>query len=190
MHLTVYDKVRQLIGRSVEADYIQALIERRWGNEEPRKATRVEFQCSRRWLLNNGVSSPMEFFGLQGALVEKLTGEWFWITTTPVDRKNKNQSRAETHPLWLSIQKAFRAIYGEPVGELKRIERDKILPIQLIKQGRGCLRSALLQMKRPCRNYAGFVAECGRAMERLGLAERDSVAFMDEYERRQMEYLG
>ena len=189
MHLTVYDKVAEL-AKKMSVDYIQAMVERRWGGTMPEKATRVEFQCSREWLRNQGVDSPTSFFRLQGTLAEKLAEQWFRLTDRPVDRKNKNQGRAETHPLWVAIQEAFQVVYGEPAGELRPIERAKIQPIRLLKMARGCLRSALLQMGKRCQDYGEFVGRAAMVLEDLGAIENDEAAFMKEYFYRQTEYLG
>ena len=188
LYLTVYDKAAQLMGRG-GADYAQAMIDRRWSGEAPKTATRVEFQCGRRWLLEQGVSSAWDFFGLQGAIAEKLTQEWFRVTDQPVDRENRNQSRAKTLPLWVTVQAGFRRVFGEPEGELVPIQRDKIEPFRLIKQGRGCLRNALLQMGFKCETYGAFAEWCRWLLLRLAQRTGDYEAFIEDYKRRQTEHL-
>jgi hypothetical protein len=188
MRLVVYDKLQELQSKS-DCLYIQGMIDRRWNGNKPSAATRIEFQCCRSWLVDQGISSPADLFRLQGSLVEKLTGQWFRMTESNVDRENKNQSWAETSKIWQAIQSAFRQIYGQPAGPLLPIRRDKIDPIRIIKQGRGCLRNALLQMHCECRTYAQFIREAARLLEHAGTATQDSVKFMDEYQRMELEYM-
>jgi hypothetical protein len=187
LHMTVYDKTQQLIGREDHL-YVQAMIDRRWGGELPYVATRIEFQCSRPWLMQNGVSSPQDFFRLQGSIIEKLTGDWFRLTDRPVDRKHNNQSRADTLPAWAVIQEAFRRIYGRPEGELVPVRREKIQPSRLIKQARGCLRNALLQMGWKCRNYREFLHHAGTLLDLAGMTARDQVTFIEDFARMETEY--
>ena len=185
--LNIYDKVFERMGK-VDQLYLQALIDRRWHGTVPHTAARVEYQIRRTWLIDNGISSPEDFFCISGSLCEKLTHDWFRLTTEPVDRKNKHQSRAATHPLWIGVQEAFAELFGAPEGELVPIERDKVTPIQLARQGRGCLLNCLLQKGIEFRDYVEFV----RKVEDLLLSmfptrgERDS--FLKEVERRKMEF--
>lgn len=114
MRLSVYDKLMERIGKS-EALYLQALVDRRWyGGHDLQSASRVEYQMHRRWLVEQGISTPDDFLRLRGSLSEKLTHDWFRLTKKHVDRRNKHQSRAATHPIWEGIQKAFATIFGQP----------------------------------------------------------------------------
>ncbi len=188
LRLTVYDKRMQVI-QSADALYAQAMIDRRWGGQEPLKATRVEFQCAREWLREQGINSPCDFRQLQGAIAEKLTHEWFRIADRAVDRKNKNQSRAGTLPLWALVQDGFRRIFGECTGELVPVQRERIRPERLLKQARGCLMNAMLQMGWKVRTYPEFCLQSQRALHQLGMVEKDAEAFVEEYGRRETEFL-
>jgi hypothetical protein len=189
--LIVYDKLKELLGK---ADYLywRAMVERRWGGGFPSSATRVEFQVSREWLLKRGVDTPADLFELQGSLIKKLMFDWFRVTTAPVDRDNKNQSRAETHPLWLGLASAFEQVYGSATGELYPVLRDKIHPMRLIKQARGCLASALLQRGASLPSYSDFVAAAARLLlETADSAEEklhEQRIFMLNYQRRRTEH--
>jgi hypothetical protein len=188
MRLVVYDKLFE-VDRKCDELYRQGLIDRRWGGERPENATRIEYQCSRPWLVRQGVDSPEDLFRLQGSIVKKLTSEWFRLTDRAVDREHKNQGRAEVLPLWSAIQSAFARVYGEPAGPLVPIRREKITPVRLLKQGRGCLRNALLQMRRECKTYPEFIRELGDALRNLGAVTKDMVRFMNDYHRMELEFL-
>ena len=188
MRLVIYDKLEELQDTCDEL-YRRGLIDRRWGGQQPENATRVEYQCSRAWLMNQGISSPDDLFRLVGSLVEKLTGQWFWMTEEPVDRKNKNQSRAVPLAVWRGIQEAFRKVYGKPAGPLVPVQRDKIEPMRLMKQARGCLRNALLQMRKECRDYREFAKKAAQLVYDAGIVSQDAVRFMDEYHRMELDHL-
>lgn len=188
LRLNAYDKIREQMGKRVDALYYQALVDRRWGGREPNQATRLEYQVSRQALKENGISTPNEFVRLQGALWQKLTAEWFRITDRPVDRKNKNQSRAITHALWTAIESAGTDIFGKPCGELIPIERGKVNPDRLLKQGRGCLRTALLQMGLNITTYSDFTSACRWALEKIVATPEEAAGFMEEYQQRATEH--
>jgi hypothetical protein len=187
LHLTVYDKLAQVLIKS-DVLYRQAMQDRRWDGELPDKATRVEFQASRQWLLNQGVDSPDDLFRLAGAVVAKLTGEWFRLTAKPVDRENNNQGRAETLALWEQIQLGFARVFGEPNGQLIPIERERIHPERLIRQGRGCLANAMLQMGRRCETFDDFVFSAVEVLQRSVPTAEDAVKFIEDYRRRITEF--
>jgi hypothetical protein len=117
-----------------------------------------------------------------------LTHDWFRITTEPVDRRNKHQSRAETHPIWLGVQQAFATIYGQPDRPLVPIRRDKIMATELAKQGRGCLANCLLQMNMPFATYEEFAEMCKRLLLSVPASRAQAADFMAELERRKMEF--
>jgi hypothetical protein len=185
--LNIYDKIQERLGKSDQL-YLQALIDRRWHGSIPNGASRFEFQIRRPWLMENGISSPDDFFQLSGSLCEKLTHDWFRLTTEPVDRKNKHQSRATTHPLWIGVQEAFASLFGQPEGDLVPIDRDKVTPIQLARQGRGCLVNCLLQKGIEFRSYIDFVRKVADLLLSIFPSQSERDAFLKEVERRKMEF--
>ena len=187
--MIVYNKAKQLWGNT-DRLYIGAIVQRRWGGVVPLDSTRIEFQLHRPWLREHGIDTPMDFLAKLGTLTEYLTYDFFRITDAPVDRKNKHQSRVATHPLWQDVADAFRAIYGEPVGDLRPIDRTKIEPIELLKQGRGCLLNALLQTGATFTSYREFVKEATDRLLRLGEIPGEVKKFLNEAKRRRMDYEG
>src|SRR5690606_4654715 len=185
--LNVYNKVMERLGKA-DSLYLQALIDRRWHGSIPDTAARFEYQVRRPWLMENGISSPEDFFRLGGSLCEKLTHDWFRLTTEPVDRKHKHQSRAATHPVWVGVQEAFAGLFGAPEGELVPIERDKVTPIQLARQGRGCLLNCLLQKGIEFRDYKEFVRRVAYLLLSMFPTHDERDSFIKEVDRRKMEF--
>jgi len=75
--------------------------------------------------------------------VNYLVHEWFRLTTESVDRKNKNQSRAEVLPLLHEVQKAFEAWAGGPTGcPLEPLNLADADITQLLKQAYGVIKAA------------------------------------------------
>lgn len=161
VRLVVYDKLAEQQGTH-DALYLQALVERRWGGTLPEKATRIEFQLGRSWLTKHGIDSPADIFERAGTVLDKLAGEWFRITDEPVDRENKHQGRAATHPLWQAIHGAFLAVFGQPIGTLAPLERRRVDPESLVKQGVGCFARAILQSGLPMESVEQFLESGGQ----------------------------
>jgi hypothetical protein len=187
IRLTAYDKRLEQMGKSDQL-YLRALIDRRWYGSAPKAATRIEYQMLRRWLLEQGISTPEDFLNRCGSLCEKLTFDWFRLAAQPVDRKNKHQDRSEIHPIWRGIQVGFATVFGQPEGPLVPVRRDKILPMELAKQGRGCLANGLLQMAMPFETYGEFSEMCRRLLLAIPSSDSEAADFMDELQRRKMEY--
>lgn len=186
-YLTAYDKVDERMGKA-DSLYLAALIERRWGGSVPQAAARIEYQLNRPWLRNNGIDSPEDFLNHRGTLSEKLTSDWFRITATRVERRNKHQSRAGVHPLWAGIQEGFVAIFGPPQGLLEPLSRNHVRPIELARQGRGCLLSCLLQMRIEISSYQQFVAACSDLLFGLFPKDAERAKFLEMAAERTMEY--
>ena len=170
---------------------LEALITRRWGGQLPACATRIEFQVCRPWLPHHGVDSPADLLRLQGSIISHLM-QWFRITTTPIDRKNKNQARAKTHPLWVWLTESFLECYGDSSEELTPLDRAAVRPLMLIKQARGCLASGLLQRGVRAGSYDEFVHEAAKLLYETGDdkkdAERDQRQFVFDYQCRGSEH--
>jgi hypothetical protein len=183
----VYDKYRERLGKGDDL-YNRALIDRRWYGEIRTVATRIEYQMHRRWLLDQGIGTPEDFLNRRGALCDKLAREWFRMTAEPVDRRNKHQSRAPTHPIWLGVQSALLTIFGPPEGRLSPIRRDKVSPQKLMEQGRGCLANALLQMDMPFETYDEFAELCKRIVLAIPASKVQAAAYLEILARRKMEF--
>lgn len=177
LYMTIYDKLRAHIGKT-DRLYLQGLIDRRWGGIIPEAATRIEFQVGRTWLREHGISSPHDFLLNSGAVAHKLTHNWFRLTERPVDRANKNHSRAGIHPVWAAAQQAFALVYCEPTAELVPINREAVDPLQLIKQGRGCLKNAILQQGHVPQDYDEFIALAAEQMRQAGGTEVEQQEFI------------
>lgn len=187
LYMTVYDKVRERFGKT-DALYLQALIDRRWGGDIPDTAARIEFQMARNWFRDHGINSPEDFLLHRGTLAELLTHEWFRLTEGPVDREGKHQSRAKTHLLWLGIQEGFAAIFGPSQGELTPLDRERVQPIELARQGRGCLAACLLQMGIEVKSYDQFVQACMAILTGLFPKSDDRAIYMEQLAKRRMEF--
>jgi hypothetical protein len=187
LYLTVYDKVAERMGK-VDQLYNQALIDRRWYGQLPRVAARIEYQLRRPWLLEKGISTPRDFLDRRGSLTETLTKDWFRLTERKVDRRNKHQSRATTHPLWVGIQQAFQTVFGPSEGFLAPIKRNKITPIELAAQARGCIAACLLQMGIELHSYEDFSNKAKKIMLRFFENPEDRIKFLQDFDRRKMEF--
>ncbi|MGE0537941.1 MAG: hypothetical protein AB7O68_23460 [Pirellulales bacterium] len=186
LRLVIYDKLEQQ-RRKCDDLYFRALVERRWGGSQPEKAARLEFQVSRERLCKCGIDSPADLCRLSGSLVATLMSDWFRLTVEAVDRRNNHQSRAETLPLWQSIAGAFIAVFGQPAGPLVPLDRSRIDPIRLVKQGRGCLANALLQRGVLPTTYHGLVVAAAQLLNEVD-GGADQVAYLEDYRRRATEH--
>jgi hypothetical protein len=187
LYMTVYNKLHERIGKT-DMLYHQALVDRRWGGVVPDTATRVEYQLGRRWLREQGIDSPDDFLRLRGKLCEKLTHEWFRITARKIERRRKHQSREKIHPIWTGIQNGFQAVFGPPEGDLVPLQRNKVRPIELIRQGRRCLANSLLQMGVEFSDYPEFVRLVARLLMGMFPGSEERNQFLEEVRRWRMEY--
>lgn len=187
LRLNVYDKLAELLPKHDDL-YLQAMKDRRWFGKLPKAATRIEFQVSRQWLLNHGVSSVRNLLEKQAAIIAYLVEEWFRITSEPVDRANQNHSRAETSPLWSSISEGFAWVFGRGQADLQPILRDKVAPLRCAKQARGCLRSYLLQCGIDIQSIRDFAVEGMRAILATFQTELEKQEFLANYQRMKTEF--
>ena len=138
----VYDKLKEVTGDLAKW---AVLVAKRWGGV-PKAATRVEFQLRRDCLRENfDIVSVEDYFGKRGLVAEWVTKHWFRVTSSRPDRKNRNQARAELHPVWKRVQECFAAWAGKPVGERFQVERAVTKPSQdrMAKQMLGLFASSL-----------------------------------------------
>lgn len=124
--LTVYDKLLDATTQHA-GDYLQGMIDRRWGGSMPTEATRIEFQLFRGWLKSYGLDSADDVLGNVGSIVAKLTAfhprPVFMLTDGPPDRENKHQSRSAPLPIWAELMTRFQTAAGEPRRELVPVRR-------------------------------------------------------------------
>ena len=129
VRLNVYDK-RHEASTKQSNDYLRGMIDRRWGGELPKQATRIEFQIQKQWLDGYGYRDADSVLVGLPDIMHKLTGDgsraFVRFTESMVDRENKHQSRAETLPVWRNIIKEAQRQLGEPQHELKPIQRGSI----------------------------------------------------------------
>lgn len=102
------------------------------------EVTRIEFQLRSEFLREvfpEGATLA-DVLGAQYMLWKYLTTKWCRHTIAPVDKKNKNQSRAETSQFWKLVQQAACPVDDE----LDRVKKQKHVNIHdLIRQARGCM---------------------------------------------------
>ncbi|MBL9082521.1 MAG: hypothetical protein JNK76_11980 [Planctomycetales bacterium] len=187
LRLIVYDKLREQAKKADDL-YLQALIQRRYEGSLPDHGTRLEFQMSRQWLLDHGVSSPDDFLERQSAIIEKLTREWFRVTAEPVVCDAKHQSRAAIHPLWISIGEAFSEALGMSTEPMAPVDRKTVNPLRLIKQGFGCLRNAALQCGFVCLQPEHWLEVTGLLFDKAFATKAQKDQFLKDYFFRQTEY--
>lgn len=153
--LRIYNKLLE-----VESDPAKeaVLIAKRWGGKRPEAATRVEFQVGREVLRDRwGVETIDDLKRALPQIVEWLTSEWYRLTASPVDRENRNHSRATTADAWRAVQRAFADWVCEP--PVPWIVPAKVLNTKadhLRKMAIGCL-SKFIAIAEPLVSTAGDV---------------------------------
>lgn len=96
------------------------LVEYRWG-KVCHEAIRVEFQLRNEALKRHfSIKTVEELFSRLGTVAQWCT-EWFRITERPVDRKNKNQSRAGVAALWQEVQSKFLCWTGTALPRIRKM---------------------------------------------------------------------
>ena len=140
--MRIYDKLAETL-KCDNPRKVYAMIKRRWNEKIPDQAARVEFEIRREALKEHGIDSVDGYFQKRADLVNYLVREWFRLTTEPVDRKNKNQSRAEVLPLWKNVQTVFESWAGSPTGcSLAPLNLAAVDVTQMFKQALGVIRTA------------------------------------------------
>lgn len=182
-----YDKLQEQAG-SADALYLEALTARRYGGTLPSCAARLEVQLSRPWLIRQGITSPADLRRLGSLTVQKVLSKSLRLTADRVDAKHKNHQRAHLHPLWAALQTAAINVFGQPEGTLAPLDRSRIAPDRLSKQGRGCLENSLHQRAIDCPTYGDFTAAVVEELLRLAPTIEAQELFMEEFQRRQSEF--
>jgi len=94
--------------------------------------TRCEFQIRRPVLKEFDVPTDTvkDIFDNLQAIWQYLTQEWCRLCSTPVDRKNKHQDRAETSFLWQLVQEA---VFSPPQRTTRRIRQCLIKNVNALR---------------------------------------------------------
>ncbi|WP_339747598.1 hypothetical protein [uncultured Rubinisphaera sp.] len=124
--LIAYDKLEQTKNKC-DQEYVQALIQRRYGGIVPEHATRIEIQLGRESLIKSGISRPRDVLVHGPFALRQLMTETFRLTDIPIPVGTKNHSRAEIHPLWESIINGFETVFGSPGEKPVPIDRSKLI---------------------------------------------------------------
>ena len=129
IRLSAYDKIEQMRAKRHGDDYLQAMIQNRWGGKLPKHATRIEFRFRKGWLFGLDMRTAEEVLSRLGDVVAHATSEgpypFFRITESVPDRKNGQQARAKTLPLWKWIIECLRAGFPATSEPLKRRKRSQ-----------------------------------------------------------------
>lgn len=153
--MRIYDKLLEVANDPVKE---AVLIAKRWGGERPEAATRVEFQVGRESLRETwGVQTLEELKRALPDLVTWAAEDWYRLAESPVDRENKNHSRAKTAAVWRKVQQAFVAWVTVP--EVAWIVPAKVLQSKaehVRKMAMGCL-AKYLALAEPLVATAGDV---------------------------------
>ncbi|OYP34509.1 hypothetical protein CGZ80_14650 [Rhodopirellula sp. MGV] len=165
--LAIYDKRFETLHRK-SPEYQAAMIQRRWDGAIPDRATRIEWQLRREKLKQFGITNVMDLFDRSQAVFEKLMTKMLRLTKEPVDRVNKNQSRAETHPVWKHLINSIPAMYAGIIRDLEPIDRSKIDASMALKTGLGHFKSAFRSYGLQFSNYREMLDAIVAVLEELG----------------------
>lgn len=102
----------------------------------------LSFRFAEKGWKSHGIDSVQDYFDRQNSLGRYLTTEWLRLTLDHVDKKNKNQSKARTLPLWLEVSEKLSSRPVEFDAPLDPLPKEKADVDQLIKQMVGVGRAA------------------------------------------------
>jgi hypothetical protein len=137
----IYDKLRE-VKKKANPEKTLAMKLYRWGGGFPDSATRVEFQIRRDGLKLRGIDCVQDYLDRRASLASYLTTEWLRLTLDHVDKKNKNQSKARTLPLWEAVGDRLVWWGAGADAPLDPLPKGKADVDQLIKQMVGVGRAA------------------------------------------------
>ena len=165
----IYNKAREC-----EKDPVKRaiMIAHRWG-KPCADALRVEFQLRRVTLQRHfSITTVSELFLNLGTITTWCSEKWFRLTDRRVDRKNKNQQRAESSEFWLTVQVKFQE-WTCPALTRQRQERGEVRPDfqALEKQAVGCIAKIAAH-----KSEAEFIAEGLRILKAYKQDGKDSVS--------------
>jgi len=139
----IYDKLAEVELKANPHKRLCMMVYRWKDNFLPLAAIRVEYELHREALKDRGIDSVEDYYKKRADLIHYLTHDWLRFTANPVDRENKNQSKARTLPLWNKVRKAFKRWAGEPPGlSLEPLPKEKANVRNLIKQALGVAQAA------------------------------------------------
>lgn len=154
LKLRVYDKLSESLDR--HGEYLQGMIERRWGGRLPAVATRVEYQVSREWLVDKGIDTLDQVLNRLPDIVGKITSTgprpFVCLTDRQPDRENKHQGRVEVLPAWSWIVNESQRLAGPPREHLKPVDRGAASFQRQWSMARGILMSIAARMGRMIEN--------------------------------------
>lgn len=180
----MYDKAYEVQIARPDPRKQELLESYRWGGPQE-KATRVEFQLRREALRSLKINSISDYFIDRVKVLNYLTSDWFRLVASVPDRENHNTTRAEVHPFWDSVCQAFQAWAGTTSEVARRAGRRLFRdPIRLLKQGVGCMMSAVSDLvdgrEMPPLEFVDKVRECFE----FWLNEMPEHEFRDRYRRK------
>jgi len=163
--LRIYDKKTELEEHQ-NHDVLFMMERRRWHDERPERATRVEFELGRDALKAHGIDTPEDYFAKRADLAAYLCRRWVRFTAGPVDRRNPG--RAPVLPLWAAVERGFAAWAGAPVGaSLAPLDRQGVDVRALLKQAIGVTITAFAKQGRLLKLPEDFIAATMLAMRAI-----------------------
>ena len=153
VRVVIYDKLLDVMCNH-DSVYRSAMIQKRWGGSVPSCATRLEFQIGRPWLKMYELTRSNAITRI-GDIYEKLTSgsrSVFRITADLVDRDNRHQDRAKTHPIWERMVEIGRDTVGGATEKLVPIDRSSLDEKRAVKQIVGFGTSLADRRQRLCVN--------------------------------------
>lgn len=129
LHLRIYNKLL-LVSQKSDEEVLRYMIAKRWHNEIPPCATRVEIEIYRAAQHRVGLETTHETLQRVPDMVDKYLGKgpypYFQLLAGEVDRTNKHQSRATMHPLWAEMIERMAKISGQRDSPLRTLPRSSI----------------------------------------------------------------
>lgn len=187
--LICYDKLNQLFGRC-DSLYAEAWIQRRHGGETPASACRLEAQLCRTYLKQFGIDTPADLKANASALMSRFLLEQFRIVDRRIRKGERNQGRAKTLPIWEDLAEASQQIFGQIDQPLVRVDRRRVDPKRLIKQGFGCLRNAWLQRGVTIESIDDLQVEWWKVLQSQVSTDEALADFLEDYRLRETEFRG
>lgn len=140
--LRVYDKLAEVKKKNNPVQTIGMLCNR-WAGRMPESAVRVEFEMGRDFVKKKGVDTVEDYYRKRAALMKYLTESWMRFTQDHVDRKNKNQAKARTLPIWEQVRDAFLEwAASDPNVRLEPLDKSQANVSHLIKVVAGVTKTA------------------------------------------------
>lgn len=187
--LICYDKREQLMGKCDQL-YVEAWIQKRFAGEVPDSACRIEAQLSRVYLKQFGIDTPADLKKNATALFSRFLLDQFRLVDQRIKKGERNHGRAKVLTIWKDLAAAAEQVFGQMDHPLVRVDRTRVDPRRLIKQGIGCLRNALLQKGEKIESVHDFQAAVFREIDvQLG-TESSQLDFVEDYRCRESEFRG